>query len=82
MAAIHISPNIGSQFHLPLTLAHTAALLPRPIGVPEELLGFVLYGDVKRVPDIWVVKIPHRQHLGKYRQKQTLHTDWKRFTEY
>lgn len=48
---------------LPLTLAQTVALLPGPISVPEELLRLILYGDIKGVPDIWVVKVPDRQHL-------------------
>ncbi len=57
------SPLCANPLCLLLTLAQAAALLPGPIGIPEELLRFVLYGDVKGVPDIWVVKIPHRQHL-------------------
>lgn len=47
----------------PLTLAQAAALLPGPIGVPEELLRFVFYGNVEGVPDVWVEQIAHRKHL-------------------
>ena len=59
------SHHLAVPTSLLLTLAQAAALLPGPIGIPEELLRFVLYGDVKGVPDIWVEKVPHRQHLGK-----------------
>lgn len=58
-------PHSANPLCLPLTLAQAAALLPGAIGIPEELLRFILYGDVEGVPDIWVVKIPDRQHLGK-----------------
>lgn len=56
--------------HRPLTLAQAAALLPGPIGVPEELLRFVFYGNVEGVPDIWVEQIAHRKHLRGNRVSQ------------
>ena len=59
------SPHPANPLCLPLTLAQAAALLPGPISIPEELLRFVLYRDVEGVPDIWVVQVPHRQHLQK-----------------
>lgn len=60
-----VSPLPANSLCRPLTLAQAAAVLPGPVRIPEELLRFVLYGDVKGVPDIWVVKVPHRQHLWK-----------------
>lgn len=62
------SSHPANHMCLPLTLAQTTTLLPGPISIPEELLRLILYGNVKGIPDIWVVKVPHRKHLGKSRQ--------------
>lgn len=59
------SSHPANHMCLPLTLAQTTTLLPGPISIPEELLRLILYGNVKGIPDIWVVKVPHRKHLGK-----------------
>lgn len=89
LGAPHLSSDFSNteacQPHVPpppepsrrLTLAQAAALLPGPVSVPEELLRLILYGDIKGVTDIWVVKVSNRENL-EGAQRSTVQHDEKR----
>lgn len=89
LGAPHLSSDFSNteacQLHVPpppepsrrLTLAQAVALLPGPVSVPEELLRLILYGDIKGVTDIWVVKVSNRENL-EGAQRSTVQHDEKR----
>ena len=60
-----LKPNILKvrMRRLNRTLTHAAALQPCPGRVPDKLLPVLLDGDVEGVSDVWVVQVPHTQHL-------------------